>query len=137
MGAREFGQMVESARLAKGWTRADVAAAIGILPDGRGLDPTQIRRIAQGSREYKPGEETTLELVSRLIRFLGLPWEEAWRTVGLWPPDLDEDGYRRFREAAVTRPLVAVGGLPNGEVMDPISLKHRSVHSKAPVKVAA
>lgn len=109
MGAREFGRMVEEARLAKGWTRADIAAAIGILPDGRGLDPTQIRRIAQGSRELKPGDETTIELITRLIRFLGLEWEGAWKTVGLWPPDLDEDGYRRFRAALDTGEFAAVG----------------------------
>jgi transcriptional regulator with XRE-family HTH domain len=109
MGAREFGRMVEEARKAKGWSYADLAAGIGILPDGRGLDPSRVRRITLGTRELKPGDPTTIELVTRLIKFLALPWEEAWKTVGLWPPDLDEGGYRRFRAAVDTGEFAAVG----------------------------
>jgi hypothetical protein len=39
-------------------------------------------------------------LVQRLIELLDLDPAEAWATAGLWPPDLDVDGYRRHRLTA-------------------------------------
>ena len=94
MAAREFGQLIEAERLRRGWTRSKLAVAVGILDDGSALDATQIRRIVQGTRKLDQ------DIVRRLIEALDLDADLSWHAAGIWPPDLDVEGYRRFRQRA-------------------------------------
>ena len=105
MGARQFGQLIEAERLRRGWTRSKLAVAVGILDDGSALDATQVRRIVEGTRKLDQ------DTVGRIVEALDLPEDEtpeqpsrdrAWHASGIWPPDLDLEGYRRFRQLAST-----------------------------------
>jgi len=96
-----FGELVAEAMRRKGWGDYHVSAAIGLLPDNKVINNTQIRRIRTGERQ-----NLTRELVAQLISALDLPEEEAWHAAGLWPPDLDVDGYRQYRHH-----LAAVGAI--------------------------
>lgn len=98
MGARKFGVLVDKVMQERGLTQARLAVLVGVLPDGRVLNETQVRRIREGQRRLDP------DLIHRLVEVLGLDEGEAWHTAGLWPPDLDVDSYRRYR-----RHLAAVG----------------------------
>jgi transcriptional regulator with XRE-family HTH domain len=97
MGAIEFGQLVaerirELQRLepqAK-WSQNKVARRFGELPDGRGLDSTQVRMIKQGRRILDH------DLVERLIQVLGLDQDsatelKAWKAAGLWPDSFNAE----------------------------------------------
>lgn len=110
MGAQEFGQLVETERLARGWTRGKLAVAVGILNDGSALDATQIRRIVEGTRKLDQ------DIVSRLIHALTLNPDTAWHAAGLWPPDLDVEEYRKLRLAS------AANGVTARKVAQPLPL---------------
>lgn len=94
MGAREFGQLAKRAAKAKGLSQGRLGYLI-TDPDGPFFDASQVRLIYQGKRR------PTRELVERLIQVLDLPEDEAWHAAGLWPPDLDIEGYRRYRQHAL------------------------------------
>lgn len=94
--SKTFGELVEWGSRRKGWSDYQLSAAIGLLPGDRPFNPTQIRRLRTGERQH-----LSRELVERLIEVLGLDPEEAWHAAGLWPPDLDLEGYRRFRQRAL------------------------------------
>jgi hypothetical protein len=94
MGAREFGRLVSERMDHVGISQNRLASRLGELPDGRIFDATQIRLIREGKRRLDQ------ELVRRLIDLLDLDPAEGWEASGLWPPDLDLESYRRFREAA-------------------------------------
>ncbi len=94
MGATEFGRLMGRAMAERGISQNRLASRLGELPDGRIFDATQIRLIRQGRRRLDH------QLVQRLIELLDLDPAEAWATAGLWPPDLDMDGYRRHRLTA-------------------------------------
>lgn len=111
-----FGELVEEASRQKGWSDYQLSAAIGLLPGSRVFNPTQIRRLRRGERQ-----NLSRELVERLIEVLDLPEDEAWHAAGLWPPDLDVEGYRRFRQQALA-------GTTQG------ALTHRSVNHQGHVK---
>jgi len=101
MGRREFGQMIEAARLERGWTRSKLAAGIGILPDGSALDATQVRRLVEGGRVLDP------DLIRRLIELLGLDPAEAWEASGVLPPDMTAEDLRAIWERVATRKMAA------------------------------
>lgn len=103
MGRREFGQMIETARMARGWTRSKLAAGIGILPDGSALDATQVRRLVEGGRVLDP------DLIYRLINLLELDPAEAWEASGVLPPDMTAEDLRAIWERAATRAVTAAG----------------------------
>lgn len=94
-----FAEMIDEGMQRKGWGYNRLSVQIGVLPGGGIFNPTQIRRLRFGERK-----NLSPELVRRLIDVLDLPEEEAWHAAGLWPPDLDVDGYRRYRHQ-----LAAVG----------------------------
>ena len=95
-----FGELLAEAMDRKGWGDYHVSAAIGLLPGNKVINNTQIRRIRVGERQ-----NLSRELVQRLIEVLDLDEAEAWHAAGMWPPDLDVQGYRQFRQHA----LAAVG----------------------------
>jgi hypothetical protein len=97
MGAREFGHLVEQAMAKKEMSQARLAVLVGILPEGRVLNETQIRRIREGSRRL---DEV---LVSRLIGLLDLDPAEAWHAAGLWPQGLDPEDLRDISELRAAR----------------------------------
>jgi transcriptional regulator with XRE-family HTH domain len=106
MGAQKFGQLVEAERLKRRWTRSKLAVAVGILEDGTALDATQIRRIIEGTRKLDQ------DTVQRIIEALDLDEEQAWFLSGLWPPDLDIDGYRAYRHHLAAVGAIAEQGNP-------------------------
>jgi len=101
MGAKELGAYLDAARRKRGWTLARTAYEIGMLDEGRVLNETQAKRILDGRRIL------SRELAGHVIdRFDLSPAEadEAWRLSGYWPPDLDVEDVRRFREFAALQP---------------------------------
>ena len=91
-----FAEMIDEGMQRKGWGYNRLSVQIGVLPEGGIFNPTQIRRLRFGERKY-----LNRELVARLIEVLDLDPAEAWHASGLWPPDLDLEGYRRFRQHAL------------------------------------
>jgi hypothetical protein len=108
MGAKEFGQLVADRMDELGWSQNKVARRFGELPDGRGLDSSQVRVIKEGGRRLDHA------LVERLIHVLGLdenPTAElrAWATAGLWPEDLNPEDITDLSELLATRRMTAAG----------------------------
>jgi transcriptional regulator with XRE-family HTH domain len=101
MGRKEFGQMIEAARLDRGWTRSKLAAGIGILPDGSALDATQVRRLVEGGRVLDP------DLIRQLIKLLDLDPARAWEASGLLPPEMTAEDLRAIWERQATRAMTA------------------------------
>ena len=105
MGAVEFGQLVTRRMGELGFSQNKVARRFGELPDGRGLDSTQVRMIKEGRRVLDHA------LVGRLIVVLELDADpdleaEAWHAAGLQPPGATLADYRdiiRRRGAARDR----------------------------------
>jgi hypothetical protein len=98
MGAREFGEWVNRKMSERGIGASRLAARVGELSDGRILDATMIRHIRTGRRR-----SYDTALVEALADALGEDRGEACQIAGVWPSDLDEGGYRRYRsELAVT-----------------------------------
>jgi hypothetical protein len=93
MGAREFGQLVADRMDELEWSQNKVARRFGELPDGRGLDSTQVRLIKEGRRGLDHA------LVGRLIEVLGLDPLPAWEAAGLWPPGYSADDLSELRAA--------------------------------------
>jgi transcriptional regulator with XRE-family HTH domain len=93
MGAVEFGQLVARRQKELGLSQNKIASRFGELPDGRGLDSTQVRLIKEGKRILDHA------LVARLIVVLQLDADpdleaEAWHTAGLQPPGATLADYR-------------------------------------------
>jgi transcriptional regulator with XRE-family HTH domain len=95
MGAPEFGRLVDQRMQQLDLSQARLAVLVGVLPDGRVLNETQVRRIREGERRLDE------DLVSRLIAALDLDPPTAWHAAGLWPPGLTAEQLR-----TVTRPAV-------------------------------
>jgi hypothetical protein len=96
MGAVEFGELVARRMDQLGLSQNRVASRFGELPDGRGLDSTQVRLIKEGRRILDHA------IVGRLIVVLEMDADpdleaEAWHTAGLQPPWVDLDDYREIR----------------------------------------
>lgn len=79
------------------WSDYTLSAAIGLLPGDRSFNAKQVWRLRRGERQT-----LTRELVERLVSILDLPEDQAWHAAGLWPPDLDLESYRRYRQFAAT-----------------------------------
>ena len=95
MAAVAFGELVETAMRGLGMTQARLAYELARHTDGKYLlNETGIRRIREGRRQLDP------ELVGALVDVLELDPAQAWPAAGLWPPDLDVEGYRQFRHLA-------------------------------------
>jgi hypothetical protein len=108
MGAKEFGRAVGDRMDELGWSQNKVARRFGELPDGRGLDSTQVRMLKEGQRRLDHA------LVERLIHILG--WDQdpatelkAWATAGLWPEDLKPEDITDLSELLATRRTMAAG----------------------------
>ena len=118
MGARTFGILVDKVMQERGLTQARLAVLVGVLPDGRVLNETQVRRIREGQRRLDP------ELIRRLVEVLGLDEGEAWHAAGMWPPGLSLAGYRQFRQHALAHGEKVIGWYPvpagHGPVLVPV-----------------
>ena len=90
-----FAEVIDEAMRRKGWGYNRLSVEIGLLEGGRIFNPTQIRRLRLGERQ-----NLSRELVQRLIDVLDLDPDLSWHAAGLWPPDLDVEGYRRYRQRA-------------------------------------
>ncbi len=99
-----FGELVAEAMRRKRWGDYHVSAAIGLLPDNKVINNTQIRRIRTGERQH-----LTRDLVERLIDVLGLDPAEAWAAAGLLPPGVTADMLRRLELVATTPRAVSPG----------------------------
>lgn len=102
MGAKEFGQLISDRMDELGWSQNKVARRFGELPDGRGLDSSQVRVIKEGGRRLDHA------LVERLIHVLGLhedPATElrAWKVAGLWPEHLEPEDFTDISELRAAR----------------------------------
>jgi len=129
VGAREFGQLVSGRMRELGWSQNKVARRFGELPDGRGLDSTQVRLLKEGQRRLDH------PLVERLIHVLG--WDEdpatelkAWARAGLWPEDLNPEDITDLSELRTARAKAAdrvaaegaAASAPASSSSDPIPL---------------
>jgi hypothetical protein len=102
VGAVEFGQLVSRRQGEliqrdgpRRWSQNKIASRFGELPDGRGLDSTQVRLIKEGKRILDHA------LVGRLVIVLEMDTDpdleaEAWFTAGLQPPGVSLADYRKF-----------------------------------------
>lgn len=95
MGAAEFGLLVARRQHELGLSQNKIASRFGELPDGRGLDSTQVRLIKEGRRILDHA------LVGRLIIVLEMDADpdmeaEAWHASGLQPPGATLDDYRQI-----------------------------------------
>ena len=95
MSAKEFGALMERRMAELGISQNRLASRLGELEDGRIFDATQVRLIREGRRRLDH------VLVQRLIELLAMDEAQAWAAAGLWPPDLDLEGYRRYRQEVV------------------------------------
>jgi hypothetical protein len=97
MGAEAFGRLVRAAMDEQGLKQARLGRRVSKrLRGDRGLDSTQVRLVLEGRRRLDH------ELVEAFIAELSLDSATAWHAAGLWPPDLDPDGYRVFVQAGGT-----------------------------------
>jgi hypothetical protein len=95
VGAVEFGQLVSRRMDELGYSQNKVARRFGELPDGRGLDSTQVRMLREGRRILDHA------MVGRLIVVLEMDADpdleaEAWHAAGLQPPGVTLDDYREL-----------------------------------------
>jgi transcriptional regulator with XRE-family HTH domain len=104
MSLEEFGRLVAAGMQAKGIGQGKLAVYIGVLPDGRTLDATQVRHILQGTRRSLDSQ-----LVQRIAEVLDLDALEAHRLAGTWPPHLEPEDLRDISERAAARKIAAVG----------------------------
>lgn len=86
MSLEEFGRLVAAGMKAKGIGQGKLAVYIGVLPDGRTMDATQIRHIINGTRRSLDSQ-----LVQRIAEVLDLDPLEAHREAGTWPLGLSPD----------------------------------------------
>jgi transcriptional regulator with XRE-family HTH domain len=101
MGAKEFGELVDTARSAKGWSLARVGVAVGVLPTGKVLNENQVKRILEGRRGLDR------YIIERLIDELQLDPDEAWYATGLRPPWATVESYRELRKVSPPEPALA------------------------------
>jgi hypothetical protein len=113
-----IGDLVDRAARARGWGDQRVAFEIGVLPSEKVFNATQVKRLRRGERQH-----LSRELVERLIIVLDLPEDEAWHASGLWPPDLDLEGYRKFRALAADGMMSAPAGFAR-ERRHPLRRRH-------------
>ena len=111
MGAVEFGQLVtrrqqelKQLEPTVRWSQNMIASRFGELPDGRGLDSTQVRLIKEGKRILDHA------IVGRLIVVLRMDDDpdleaEAWHAAGLQPPGATLADYQEItrRRAGTAR----------------------------------
>jgi len=102
MSLEEFGRLVAAGMARKGLGQGKLAVHIGVLPDGRTLDATQIRYIMQGTRRSLDGM-----LVQRIAEVLELDPAEAHYQAGTWPPDLSPEDLPDLSELLATRRMTA------------------------------
>jgi hypothetical protein len=94
----QFAVMVDAAMRAKGWKTYQLSAAIGLLPSGRAINPTQVQRILDNRRA-----NLTREIVDRLIEVLDLDPFDAYEAADLRPRDFTAEDHRTFVTAGGTR----------------------------------
>ena len=116
MGAVEFGRLIAARQNElirrdgpRRWSQNKIASRFGELPDGRGLDSTQVRLLKEGKRILDHA------LVSRLIIVMELNENpemeaEAWFMAGLQDPTVSLDEYREI----VSRRRRSDREIPNG-----------------------
>jgi len=102
MSLEEFGRLMAAGMARKGLGQGKLAVHIGVLPDGRTLDATQIRLIIQGKRRSLDGM-----LVQRIAEVLDLDPAEAHYQAGTWPPGLEPEDLPKLSDLAATRRMTA------------------------------
>src|SRR5262245_48957274 len=98
MSLEEFGRYVAAGMARKELGQGKLAVHIGVLPDGRTLDATQIRHILQGTRRSLDSA-----LVQRIAEVLELDPLEAHRLAGTWPAQLGPEDIRDLSERRAAR----------------------------------
>jgi hypothetical protein len=104
MSLEEFGRLVAAGMARQGMGQGKLAVLIGVLPDGKTMDATQIRLIIQGKRRTLNGV-----LVQRIAEVLELDPAEAHYQAGTWPPGLEPEHLRDISERLTTRQMTAAG----------------------------
>jgi hypothetical protein len=90
--------MVDDAMREQGMSLRRLGARVGMLPDGRVVDATMIKRVIEGQRR-----SVDTQLAWRLIEELHLDPVAAAEAAGVWPPGVTVDMIRKLE-------LVAAGG---------------------------
>ena len=130
MSLEQFGRLVAAGMARKGYGQGKVAVLIGVLPDGKTLDATQIRLIVQGKRRSLTGA-----LVQRLAEVLELDPAEAHYQAGTWPPDLSPEDLPDLSELLATRRMTAasrVASLEGARSAAPQFATDQDVDGKGP-----
>jgi hypothetical protein len=113
-----FAELVDEAARRRGLNDYQLAHAIGLLSGNRVFSSKQVNRLRTGRQRHHDDRE----LIARLIKVLHLTEEEAdefWLAANQRPPDLDLEGYRRFRQEMADVGAASVQGDPkNGRFQD-------------------
>jgi hypothetical protein len=89
VSTQEFGRMVEEGMRNKGLSLRKLGALVGVLPDGRVVDATMIKRVIEGQRR-----SIDTHLAWRLIEELDLDRVSAAEAAGVWPPGVTAEMLR-------------------------------------------
>ena len=94
-GTITFGELIRRKLAEHELSQSELARwLIRHLPEDYYFDATAVRLMLVGKRRL---DEPVLEL---LCQRLGIDRAEAYKALGIWPPDLTIEGYRRFRSVA-------------------------------------
>ncbi len=118
-----FAALVDGAARDLGLNDYQLSAAIGLLAGNRVYSPKQVHRLRAGEVRHPDPE-----LVKRLIHVLRLPSDETYHAAGIWPPDLDLESYRRYRQLVTSTPRAVSPGtvaLPVSSELDQLIRRNR------------
>ena len=94
-GTASFGELLRRKLVEHDLSQSELARwLIRHLPDDYYFDATAVRLMLAGKRRI---DARVLEL---LCQRLGIDLAEAYQALGIWPPDLTIEGYRRYRAVA-------------------------------------
>src|SRR5262245_17477656 len=99
VSTQEFGRMVSEAMRRKGLSLRRLGALVGMLPDGRVVDATMIKRVIEGQRR-----SVDTQLAWRLIETLDLDPIDAAEAAGVWPPGVDPQDVRELTGVRAGQP---------------------------------
>jgi transcriptional regulator with XRE-family HTH domain len=89
----KLAELIEGGMRRKGWSLNRLSVEVGVLPSGRIVAPSQIRRLRLGEQQ-----DISKELLDRLIELLDLDADEAYEAADRWPLGVDSRMLQDLRE---------------------------------------
>ena len=129
MGAQEYGALCKRHAEELGISQSRLASRLMRVfaleeDEERTYDATTVRLIYDGRRKIDD------KLFEKLNQILDIDRDEAEHTLGIWPSELDLDGYRRYKQFLSAGRLLGAG-------VDRDALTHRLGKAQSHVKVPA